>query len=112
MKEARCIVYYRTGSFETDRLSITSPTGKTKSLFLHKKGLSIEQKNIIQNIILKVEKAQRIKYIFEKLCKPNIKDPNWSYYIKRLHNNFGDAFTLIVYLTYDELKSFKEISEI
>lgn len=112
MKAAKCIVKYDTGKFETDTLAVTSPTGRTYSLWLHKE-ISEELKDNVLDIILAYINKHHERYDFEKANSPgNTHVDEWSTYIEAVHQKFGrDPFREELWLTYESMDLFRKACE-
>lgn len=104
-KMVKCKVHYRTGHWETDSLTVTSPTGKSLSLWLHKDGVTEEQWNSVYSIINRYTKVLEAYYVSSAY---NSAAAAYAYVGKA----FAGPFTFLVDITLEEMRHFKEASEV
>lgn len=111
-KMVKCKVHYRTGHWETDSLTVTSPTGKSLSLWLHQDGVTEEQWKSVYSIINRYTKVLEAYYAYESAHKPSFDSSEWATYIAYVGKVFGGPFTFLVDITLEEMRHFKEASEV
>lgn len=111
-KMVKCKVRYRSGHWETDSLTVTSPTGKSLSLWLHKDGVTKEQWRSVYSIIYRYTEVRGAYYAYEAAHKPRFSSPEWATYIAYVGKVFGGPFAFLVDITLEEMRHFKEASEV
>lgn len=108
-KTARCIVRYSNGKYETDSLSVRSPTGVSLYLWLHKDSIPEEAWVAIHSIQDKAIAVRKARWAYECAHREELKLGSDSRLavICYMHDTFGARLEEVVELNFEEMRLFK-----
>lgn len=128
MQTFKCVAGYDHGKFETDSITATSPTGKTRSVWLHKpaiRELPDAQREAFGAIVLKFSEAysqmrkavwakeQELHAIAEQRSERHISNlPEWQGFLtwKKATYHTG-MYSFYIELTADEMRLIDSVSD-
>lgn len=127
-KTCRCEVDYSTGSFESDRLTVRSPRGGFRDIWLHKRAFEslnpeerAEWRALITRIVTEYRASRELRWEREKRINALAKErsvksptdlPEWDEYIRQNLADFGRGmYTFRSDFTAAELRLIDRLSD-
>ena len=106
----------RTGKYETDEISVRSPSGKTKTIWLHSNAfneLSDSERKLYDSAADKIVAAIKEENEWDWKNKPDVYDKvKWSDYLEKRKKLFPPALgDVYVDLTYQEMEVIKKLAD-